>query len=226
MIIAFSGLKNSGKDTASQMMQYLLNCPKWLRTYWGFKCFKKFFKKRFNIISFATPIKEMLAKLLNCDVNKFNDRVFKEEYYAVFPEATIMHKKNIPTGNILSDNKFSKLAKNLDPFITNNYAISIRQLMQFFGTNIMRTFFGDSLWVCAALKKDNVIISDLRFKVEMDVIKKYKAVTIFIDRDICSPGAHASEKEVIEMKNDNLYSYIISNNGDLKDLFNELKNII
>ena len=32
-IIAISGLKNSGKGVASEMVQYLLNAPKSFRTY-------------------------------------------------------------------------------------------------------------------------------------------------------------------------------------------------
>lgn len=33
MIIAISGLKNSGKDTVADMLQYLLTVPKVLRNY-------------------------------------------------------------------------------------------------------------------------------------------------------------------------------------------------
>lgn len=32
-IIAISGLKNSGKDTAADMLQYLLNYPKFMQNY-------------------------------------------------------------------------------------------------------------------------------------------------------------------------------------------------
>jgi len=33
-LIAISGLANSGKDTAANMLNYLLNAPKLFRTYW------------------------------------------------------------------------------------------------------------------------------------------------------------------------------------------------
>lgn len=41
-IIAIGGLKNSGKDTAAKMLQYLLNFPKFLRTYKCYTIFKTF----------------------------------------------------------------------------------------------------------------------------------------------------------------------------------------
>lgn len=227
-IIAVSGLKNSGKDTASEMMQYLLNAPKWARNYWCFKHCKFLgkFHNNYEIVSFATPLKKMLAVLLNVPVERFNDRSFKENYYVSFPEIGILHKDAVPSGSILTDNKFSRMAKMLDPAITENYWISVRQLMQFFGTNVMRTFFGDGLWTYATLKDKNIIISDLRFKVEMDIIKHYNPYTIYIQRDSCIPGSHASEQEVISMKEQGKYNRIIENNGSLKDLFYKLKKII
>ncbi len=63
----------------------------------------------------------MLATLLDCDVAKFNDRDFKENYYVCFPECKIFHKRDVPPGSVLSDNKFSRLAKALDPAVTEDY---------------------------------------------------------------------------------------------------------
>ena len=41
-IIAFAGLKNSGKDTASKMMRYCLSVPRFLRTYTLYKILDPF----------------------------------------------------------------------------------------------------------------------------------------------------------------------------------------
>lgn len=86
----------------------------------------------------------MLSALLGISIYKFNDRDFKEHYYVSFPDLHIYQEKFVPKNKILSDNKFSKMAKALDPTII-DYFLSIRQLMQFFGTNVMRTYFGDGL---------------------------------------------------------------------------------
>ena len=71
----------------------------------------------------------------------------------------------------------------------------------------------------------NLIISDLRFKVEAEAIHSNKGKIIFINRDTCIPGNHASEKEIIELKERNAFDYIINNNGTLKDLFNNINKI-
>lgn len=226
-LIAVSGLKNSGKDTAANMLQYLLNAPDWAKNYWCYKHlnFLKNKQNGYHIRSFAYPLKKMLSALLNIPLEKFNDRDFKENTYVLFPKLHIERGEKIGPGFKLSDNKFAKMAKSLD-ISTTDYFLSIRQLMQFFGTNIMRTFFGDSLWTHATINNENLIISDLRFKVEMDVIKQNKGIGIFINRDSCIPGAHVSEQEVIEMKNQNKYDFIVDNNGSLKDLFAQLKNLV
>lgn len=188
----------------------------------------RFIKKRGNVYkikSFAYPLKKMLSVLLGVPMNKFNNREFKEHYYIHFPDLKLYEEKYVPKIKMLSDNKFSKMAKALDPSII-DYYLSIRQLMQYFGTNVMRTYFGDGLWTYATLNFGKTIISDLRFNVEMDIIKKNKGRVIYIDRDICVPGNHSSEQEVIDMKEKGRYDYIISNNGTLEDLFYALKKIL
>lgn len=228
-IIAISGLKNSGKDTAAKMLQYLLNAPKWARTYWFYKNLPWLGKinKKWKIKSFAHPIKKMLAVLLNRPVSDFDNREFKEKWYVTFPTLKLVSYLNVPKNKILSDNRFSKMAKALDTSLINNYYLSIRQLMQFFGTDIMRTYFGDGLWTWATLTANNIIVSDLRFKVEMDILKsKPNTKVIYINRKNCLPGQHASEQEVIKMKKENKYDFIIDNNKCLGELFEEIKKLI
>ena len=74
-------------------------------------------------------------------------------------------------------------------------------------------------------RQHNLIISDLRFKVEAEAIHNNKGKIIYINRDTCIPGNHASEKEIIELKERNVFDYIINNNGTLKDLFNNINKI-
>ena len=107
--------------------------------------------------------------------------------------------------------------------------ISIRQLMQYYGTEVIRKFLGDKTWINATLNKEiskNIIVSDLRFRVELNEIKNRKGVCVYILRDSAKPGTHASEKEVLELNNENLFDFKISNNGTLKNLFYNLKSIV
>lgn len=59
--------------------------------------------------------------MLNVDVEKFEDRQFKEEFYVDFNTLTIHHKNFVDKEKILADNKFSKLAKDLTPSLTEDY---------------------------------------------------------------------------------------------------------
>lgn len=226
-IYAISGLKNSGKDTAAAMLQYLLNTPKFLHFYPCYKCISKIKNLgKYKVVSFANPLKRTLSALLNVPIEKFSDRDFKENYYIFFPTLDITN--NPPyNAEIVSDNAFARFLKNKNFEFLKTSWISIRQLLQVFGTECMRETFGDKLWILTTLQeKRPIIISDLRFKVELSEIKSRRGITICIDRDICIPGNHASEKEFVEMKNNNMFDYIILNNGTLEDLFNSLKSVL
>ena len=115
-------------------------------------------------------------------------------------------------------------SKNFD-FI-NDYYLSMRQLLQMYGTEIIRNLFGDKFWVLRTFAEPgNLIISDLRFKTEYESVKEKDGIVIYIDRNL-EPGLHPSEQEVIELLNDNKYDYIIYNDGTLKDLFYKIKNYL
>lgn len=79
--------------------------------------------------------------------------------------------------------------------------------------------FGDKTWILRTLNcNDNIIVSDLRFKVEYEEVKQRNGITIYIDRGGV-PGSHQSEREVVDLANDNKFDYVINNNGTLRDLF-------
>ena len=223
--IAISGVKNSGKTEASYMLQYLLNAPKPFRRYFWYKIGLKF-PKRWKIISFAKPLKKVLSVILGIDVHKFNDREFKENYFVFLDDFKIVEKYLLDDTDILSDNRFTKLIKSGEPLSTSTW-LSIRQLMQYFGTECCQSYLGRKVWINATLKNSkNCIISDLRFKKEFEEIKYLGGSTIYIQRDSAKPGAHASEREVVELYNQNKFDYIVDNNGTLKDLFNNLKKTV
>ena len=223
-LIAIGGLKNSGKNEAAKMLQYCLNAPKFLRNYWCYKHFNKIISGKYTITSFAHPLKRTLAALLNIPINRFENRLFKEHTYIYFPSLCLTTTPDLD--KVLSDNKFSKAIAAKDFNFLHTHYITIRQLLQCFGTEIMRGYFGDNLWVLATItRQHNLIISDLRFKVEAEAIHNNGGEIICINRDLCVPGNHASEKEIVELKNEHKFDYIIDNNGTLKDLFNNINKI-
>ena len=222
-LIAFSGTKCSGKDTASKMLQYCLSVPKAFRQYWIYKRFNKLFHKSWNIIAFADTMKKMLAELLNVPADLFNNRDFKEKTFVNLNTLQLIYNRPAYI-NTLQDSKFNKLAKELDLNLL-NYNLSIRQLMQYFATNVCRKYFGQNIWINSTLhrSKRKTIISDCRFFNEAQAIKNNNGKIIFISRKDIPFGQHQSEKEMEQMLNDGVFDYVIENNGSLKDLFNQIK---
>mgnify|MGYP002626409449 FL=1 len=169
----------------------------------------------------------MLATLLNVPVSKFNNRNFKEDCVVNIPTLDFTLSAFNEEQDVMSDSKFNKLVKTLDPSLTQSN-LTVRQLMQYFGTEIFRRYFGKDVWVNSTLKHANspTIISDLRFKSEFEAIKQRNGFVIYINRPGCEFGQHASEREMEELLNSNKYDYIIDNNASVKDLFNKVKSLL
>lgn len=195
-----------------------------MRTYLFYRIFKYFIISKWEITSFASTMKEVLSILINEPIEKFNDREFKENYYINLK--TIRITTFPPKKLIITDKKLNKLIKNDDLNSISDYYITIRQLLQIFGTEIIRTYFGDNFWVLRTLLIDNnIIISDLRFINEYTEVKNNNGIVIYIDRNQ-APGLHRSESEVIELYNENKFDYIIKNTSDLKNLFNNIVQLV
>ena len=230
-IISVQGNKWSGKDTVAKMLQYLLSTPKILHKY-DLYCRLKCFKKDYKIVRYADKMTEILAILLNTNVQNFEDREFKEQYYVDFNTLQLIHvdESNINAfkDKILSDTRFTKEIKRVNPNLTKNYFLSIRQILQYFGTEIMRFFFGDRLWILSTLNNrgSNIIISDQRFIIENITTYNLGAVIIHITRPGCEKSSHSSETELDKLYQDKAYSYLIENNGTLRDLFNNCKKLV
>jgi hypothetical protein len=222
-IIAVSGLKNSGKDLVSTMIQYCLSVPRCMRFYWLYKLLYTFIIPKYEITGFASSLKEALSILINVPTEKFNNREFKESWYIKLHD---IHVTSFPDKNlVITDKKLNRLIKSNKLTLVSNYYITIRQLLQIFGTEIIRKYFGDSFWVSRTLLNSNdIIISDMRFIVEYTYVKNNNGITIYVDRHQ-NPGLHRSESEVIELYKGNKFDYIIDNSKDLKYLFNQVSHI-
>lgn len=226
-LVAIAGLANSGKTEASNMLCFILNAPKPFRSYRWYKCLKKWpFRKNWEITAFAKPLKQTLSIILNKPLEWFENRENKESVYVDLNSLKTYSKSEL-NYNWLTESKFQKLLKTENP-ISSCYVLSVRQLMQYYGTSVIRKFLGDNTWINATLNKvysKNIIVSDLRFKVELSAIKKKGGCTIYINRSSAKPGTHASEREVLDMNENKEFDFIISNDGSLEDLFNNLKSL-
>lgn len=167
----------------------------------------------------------MCAILLNVSVEDFENRDFKENYYFDFNEYRFYHRLIVDKRDMITDKEFSKQLKKGNLDIILQYKLSVRQILQCFGTDVMRRFFGDKLWINITLAQniDNMIISDQRFMIENEAVRENDSFIIHITRPGCEAGNHPSEKELTKLYQRKQYDYLINNNGSLEDLFNECK---
>lgn len=222
-IIAICGFKNSGKDTVAHMLRYCLSVPKFMRYYWLYRLLNKFIISKYKIVSFAESLKKSLAILINVPYKLFNDRQFKEECYINTKTLSITYNKYIP--HVITDEKINKLIKSNHMKSIFDYFITIRQLLQLYGTEIIRKYFGDDFWILRTLEDNkNLIISDLRFINEYYRVKEKEGLIIYVNRGL-TPGCHQSEQEVVTINRSYNIDYIVNNLTGLKELFKEVKKI-
>ena len=228
-IIAIAGIRNVGKDSFGDMLRFMLSTPKFLHHYWIYERFPKLrLKGNWFKVSFAGSLKEMLAVLLRVSVEMFENRDFKENVFVDFNDLTFHRREDLKKHQILSDSKFSRKVKEMSIDVRANL-LSIRQLLQYWGTEIQRRYLGDQLWSLTTLKLAEIhdlIISDMRFKVEAEMVKERRGTVIYIDRPGCEVGNHQSEREAFELYQEGKCDHVIHNNGTLKDLFEKCKSII
>lgn len=106
----------------------------------------------------------------------------------------------------LTDNQlWGNSKEEVDPY----WGISPREILQVVGTECFRKTFGENFphigenfWTMALERKierlikngiENIVIADIRFPNERDLIKKYNGVLFRVDREILSDDHHVSE---------------------------------
>ena len=170
-LVAFHGRLGSGKDTAGERLASMVSCPT-------------------TRVSFARPLKESAAALMDIDVEMW-------EIYKNDPEVKILLQDNyaeqrIPTG-IPRGGDLTVEAPNIIREFT------AREFLQRYGTESHRGIFGDNFWVDQALVGyspspfDLTYITDCRFENEALAVLDHGGVVIRVVGANEETGAHASE---------------------------------
>ena len=124
-----------------------------------------------------------------------------------------------------------------------------RYILQQWGTNVLREHFHDSIWIASVENKlrnnkDDIVITDCRFRNEIESIKNAGGITLRANRgplpewhDIAvqynggdklsaltlyNLGVHASEYSSVGLQ----YDYQIDNNGSIDDLHKQINKIL
>lgn len=195
MIIAISGKAQAGKDTVAKMIVYTI----WYYTY----------SQRldsFGINHYNHRIK---------DFDLLLDKIqWHKAYFAEKLKLCLAAILRVPL------NKFEDIEYKNSKI--NWLNMTVRELLQKFGTAI-RNEVCDDFWVKVCLKdyseSQNWIISDVRFKSEIEGIKQFNNITLRVNNSNAGAGNHISEVDLDDYK----FDYIINNNGSLEDLLFKVK---
>jgi len=124
---------------------------------------------------------------------------------------------------------YGNLKEDIDPY----WNVSPRTVFQFIGTDVFRKQIdkiipnvGDKFWVVLIKKKildiqkdnpnANIVVTDVRFKNEVDMIKSLGGLIIKVERpSIGLIDSHISEKEIDMINN---YDKLILNDSTIMDL--------
>jgi len=192
--IAFSGKKQSGKDTAAAIAGQFLTGQ----------------GKRVAMTAFAEPLKRMCVEVLGLDPAGIygTDEEKNAPSHIMwdgFP-IEVRQKYADPAVGIWDDTK------------PRSGSMTNREVLQVMGTDIFRAIYGD-VWAEAPFRKDwtdidVVILTDCRFPNEKIVTEKHGGVTIRLERDTGFKDNHASETSLDDAEFEHKYI----NNKTLSDL--------
>lgn len=235
-IIGLAGNKNSGKDTIASMINYIfaVGVTKAKYSDWVLKraSYDETYKDR--IVHFADNLKDCLSIIYGIPRSVFDDRKMKDEMYYSLTTGKFIDKQAVTqrgdgfyvlTNEIL---KHSSIKDELETYDELNPLITIRTLMQYFGTEVCREHLGHEIWIKSGISKivevaanrRLCIVPDVRFTNEAAAIHRdtpslYGRV-VRINRNTGNIGERDyHDSEIIAFSTD----YSINNNGTMSELF-------
>lgn len=177
------------------------------------------------IIGISGKLGSGKSTLANMIINKFPN--YEEKSFAFKLKEIV----KILTSCNLSDT-FTQEGKNK---YIEEFDLTIGQMLQKLGTNVLRDHFDNNIWIKALLielknNDGNYIISDCRFKNEAKAIKDAGGILIRINRNN-NPIALTSNRDLnhpseIDLDDYTEFDYIIENDSDYSTLQSKINNIL
>ncbi len=193
-----------------------------------------------KIINFADPIKKFCIEVLGIDQklvygnNDDKNTLTKYKWNDLFDEVRVKYScsegwkhpaafdSRCPCGTCHS----IQYKDTLFGFLKTGF-MSVREILQVWGTDINRDGFYPNIWAEAPFNQNYeekiIIIADMRFPNETAAIKKHNGILIRVERDIAPKSNHISETALDGYTG---WNYIVQNNSDLNHLYNKLYEII
>lgn len=206
MIVAFSGRKFAGKDTAAEALI-------------------KYYK--FKRIGLADKLKDICSDVFTIPREDMDNPDLKEKTFPIPISVTPIHidtllrtlQRDGYTFNY--DEKYETIFKSFQGTALK----SIRDMLQVIGTDICRTYIKDDIWldyIQDFVKGGNgdIVITDARFKNERDYLKKIGAILVLVKRPgLENTSTHISENQLGE---DIDYDVIVTNSDTITAMQSEI----
>ena len=196
MIVSFSGRAGAGKDTAA----------------------KALYSRGFKKVSFAEPIKKILCEFMHLDIehlDKVKDRKFNSPLTLnpMFCAVLIEYLNEIQE---LSEGQ----EKLVLTYMVDKEIHSMREFMQFFGTDIARELVDENIWVNYALRNvpELAVFTDVRFPNELAAMQKYEADCLYIEKLTSKYPTKRKHKSELAIKGSEKGLIKIENNGSIEEL--------
>lgn len=206
MIIGLAGKAGVGKDLAGSYLKL----------------------KQWKVHSFALPLKRVCAQFLSLPLEAMSIRELKDmrlENPIKLTEEDADTLMSYMPHPILGHEMANQIKSAVDGKEIN----SIRELQQFVGTDIGRNIIDSNIWIKIATeeiknlsKKNNVVITDIRFENENDAILELGGITAEMQRDTELSDVTSHSSEDIDFK----CTLTIDNNGSKQALFDKIEELL
>ena len=205
MIIGISGVARSGKDSVANIL---------VKNY-GFKK-----------MAFADPLKRICSKVFLVPIQCFYDDNMKD-MALIEPEVIdVYHIQRLVTELAEHVNITADQVQSLNTHGCGKELKSPREILQFVGTDLVRTHIKDTVWLdifISELKKSDghVVCSDARFENERKILKELGGINILVTRPTITAAAQAHSSET-NLGTEADYDVVVKNEGSLADLHHDI----
>lgn len=235
-IIGIAGKKNSGKDTVASMINYIFAKGITAATYRDWLLCRESYDATYKhrIAHFADSLKDCLSIIYHIPRQYFDDREYKDNMYYNLRTGEFINKEKVTQRR---DNYFiiensniehSSIREEIETYDMLFPLITLRTLMQYFGTNLCREYLQSDIWIKATMAKASdiclahrlCIIPDVRFTNEATAIQTktsslYGGVIMVRRNNNDNDDIDYHSSEIVTFSTD----YYITNNGTIMDLF-------
>lgn len=236
-IIGIAGKKNSGKDTVASMINYIFAKGITAATYREWLMCRASFDAthKHRIIHFADSLKDCLSIIYHIPRQYFDDREYKDNMYYNLRTGEFIRKDRVTQRGdhyfvidveTLGHGSIREQIETYDELLP---LVTIRTLMQYFGTNLCRDNLQSDIWIKSTMAKASdiclahrlCIIPDVRFTNEATAIQTNESslyggvIMVRRNNDDNNDDIDYHSSEIVTFST----NYSINNNTNIMDLF-------